>query len=75
MEILGHKACIYGTLGDKASQFSKADGTSLHTYQQYVRGLVALHLGQHLVLSALNFSHSGGVVGLHCDFILHLPDN
>lgn len=73
MEILGHKACIYGTLGDKASQFSKANGPSFHSYQQYVRGLVALHLGQHLVLSALNFSHSGGVVGLHCDFSFASP--
>lgn len=41
-----------------------------------MRGLVALCLGQYLVLSVLNFSPSGGgVIELHDGFILHLPGN
>ena len=73
---LFHKLCMYWTLVDKVTQFCKANDTNFHSYQQCIRGLIALCLGQHWVLSVLNFSHFGEVVvELHCELILQLPDN
>ena len=76
VKMLYHKLCMYWTLVDKVTQFSKANGTKFDSYQQCMTDLVALCLGEHWVLSVLNFSHSGEtVVELHCELILQLPDN
>lgn len=58
--MLGHEACVHGTVGAEASRISKAKGTTFPSDQQCPGGPAAVPPGWHLVASVFNLRHPGG---------------